>query len=243
MKRLLKQWSGVIILTVILVYIVFRFDSFKPALYSYFGQKMVTDSGFSLPSLTRAHLMVVLYSSLFSVILGIGLGVFSLSKAGKELSVILDKLVYLGQMIPSLAILSFIVTFTGFGPEPAIVALIIFGIFPIYVSTVTGLQSVPESYLEVADSIGMTAFQKYRTVILPMALPIIISGLRTALIINISAATLSFYYGGGGLGILLFSSLKSRNYVHILEGTIVLVLLSLIVDRALKNVEDMLSAK
>lgn len=241
MKKIIKQWMSVFFLIVVFIVFVLNFDKMKPALYDFFGMSMSMDTRHSLPKLTWEHLQVVFYSSFFSVIIGILLGIYSTTEAGKELRGIFEKVTYLGQMIPTIAILTFMVSFTGFGAKPAIVALIIFGILPIYVSTVSGIETIPGDIIEVAEGIGMNTYQKFKNVILPMALPVIISGLRTALIINISAATLSYTVGGGGLGVLLFSSLKSRNNVFILEGTVTICLLAVIVDRVLKNIEEALS--
>lgn len=239
MKKMVKQWIEVIVLIIILALFICNFEVLKPHLYKFFGTSMAGDTKFSLLTLTLEHLEVVFYSSFFAVFIGMALGVFSMTKAGAEFRGIFEKLTYLGQMIPTIAILTFMVSFTGFGSKPAIVALIIFGILPIYVSTVTGIESVPKDILEVADSVGMNAWQRLRMVIFPYALPVIISGLRTALIINISAATLSYQVGGGGLGVLLFSSLKSRNNVFIFEGTVTICLLAIITDRILRNIEEM----
>lgn len=243
MKKYMKQWMDVIILIIVLVLWVEKFEEIKPYLYKFFGINMSLFDKHSLLKLTLEHLEVVLYSSFFAVVIGLALGIFSTTKAGQEFKGIFEKITYLGQMIPTIAILTFMVAFTGFGAKPAIVALVIFGILPIYVSTATGIESIPAEVLEVADSVGMNQWQKLTMVMLPMALPVIISGLRTALIINISAATLSYQVGGGGLGVLLFSSLKSRNNVFILEGTVTICLLAIITDRALKNIEDMLTVK
>ena len=242
MKKMVKQWIEVIVLIIILALFICNFEVLKPHLYKFFGTSMAGDTKFSLLTLTLEHLEVVFYSSFFAVFIGMA-GVFSMTKAGAEFRGIFEKLTYLGQMIPTIAILTFMVSFTGFGSKPAIVALIIFGILPIYVSTVTGIESVPKDILEVADSVGMNVWQRLRMVIFPYALPVIISGLRTALIINISAATLSYQVGGGGLGVLLFSSLKSRNNVFIFEGTVTICLLAIITDRILKNIEEMLVLK
>ena len=139
--------------------------------------------------------------------------------------------------------LTFLVPILGMNEKPGIVALTIMGILPIYIGVVTGIHSVPPDVLEVAGGMGMSGRQTFTSVTLPLALPIIISGIRMSLIINVSAATLAAKVGGGGLGILLLNALRTGKPIQVIEGTIPVCLLALIIDRALKNIEDAFGAK
>ncbi len=142
------------------------------------------------------------------------------------------------QTIPSLAMLGILLSLTGqIGVVPAVTALMLYAILPITRNTTTGLDGVPAGAKEAARAMGMTPPQLLTRVELPLALPVIIAGIRTAAVIGVGIATLSTYIGAGGLGDFIKSGLAMRNNYYILLGTIPAALLALLVDFAIWSIE------
>ncbi len=243
MKQYLKKWLGVILLLVLLVVFCVYFKQLEDLYYRVFGTSVYGNVSYSLPSLTLQHIKIVAISSFFVVVIGIGLGLISSAEWGKEVRGLLEKFNYLGQIIPTIALLTFLAPILGMGTKPAIVALISIGILPIYTGVVTGLENVPRDVIEVARGIGMSKREVLTEISLPLAMPVIVAGLRIALVINISAATLAARIGAGGLGIPIFDAMRTGELSAIVKGTIPICLMAFIVDRTLKNIEDMLSVR
>ncbi|KMT22927.1 ABC transporter permease [Clostridium cylindrosporum] len=238
MNSKLKSWVSVIINSIILLLFTLYFQKYKVYLYDIFGSNIAWDGRYELLELIKQHINIVLISSILAILIGGSLGIICSLKIGKEVKLIFEKWTYTLYMVPSMAILYIMVPLMGTGIKPAIVALTITGIVPIFMAFVSGIENVPHDIKEVSKGIGMSELQCLYKVELPMSIPVIISGLRTSLIINISAATLASNIGGGGLGMLLFSSMKNSNPIAIMEGTIPICLIALIVDRSLKNIEN-----
>lgn len=243
LRTVRTQWVSVIVMLLALVVFINFFKDLKLFLYGFTSVDASWDSKYSLVELMWQHLKIVFIAGTLSVLLGLGFGVFSHTETGKPLLVVLEKIAYLGEMIPSLALLSFMVPVFGYGMKPAILALVIFGVLPILLSTISGLQSIPADILEVAQSLGMQKRKILTRIEIPLALPVIISGLRTSLIICVSSATMASLVGGGGLGILLFLGMKSGNVISMIEGTVPICLLALIIDQTLKNIETLYKGK
>lgn len=236
-----QSWTTVLIYVIVLVLFTLFFQDIKFAIYEKFNISDAWETRYSLTKLIFQHMTIAIFSSFIAIIVGGFFGFFCLSRQGKEFKILFDKISYVGQMIPAIALLNILAPVFGMGPKPAIVALVIFAIMPIYMGVITGVESVPEDLLEVAKGMGMSKKEEFLQVVFPIALPVIIAGLRTALIINVSAATLAAQIGGGGLGILLLNAMKTGKSMTIIEGTIPICLLAIITDKILKNIEDYFS--
>lgn len=141
------------------------------------------------------------------------------------------------QTIPSLALLGFMIPLLGIGTMPAIVALTIYGLLPIMRNTYTGILGVSASVVEAGIGMGMTSLQVLRMIELPMALPVIMAGIRTATVLLIGVATLAALIGAGGLGDLIFRGIAMANSELILAGALPAALLALVFDYVLKKLE------
>ena len=108
------------------------------------------------------------------------------------------------QTIPSLALLGLMIPIFGIGRVPAIIALVVYALLPILRNTYTGIEEVDPSLVEAAKGIGMKPFRRLTKVELPIAMPVIIAGIRTAMVLIIGTATLAALIGAGGLGILFY---------------------------------------
>jgi len=147
------------------------------------------------------------------------------------------------QTIPSLALLAFLLPFMGIGVKPAIIALTVYALLPIVRNTTTGINAVAPDLIEAANGLGFTPRQKLWMVELPLALPIIVAGIRTATSMSIGIATLAAFIGAGGLGDYIYQGLTLNNPRLVLMGAIPAALLALVVDTLIGRLEKKLNKR
>ncbi|MEM8642899.1 MAG: glycine betaine ABC transporter substrate-binding protein [Cyanobacteria bacterium P01_G01_bin.54] len=175
------------------------------------------------------HLFLTGIAVGIAVMVGIPLGILIVNQP--RLRALVFGLAGIVQTIPSLAMLAFLLTLIGkIGVVPAIIALTLYALLPIIQNTVTGLEGVPAAIQEAAQGMGMTRFQKIRWVTIPLALPVILSGVKTAAVISVGIATLSAFIGAGGLGEFINRGLSLVDNRLILLGSIPAALLALAVS-------------
>lgn len=184
---------------------------------------------------TLEHIGLTLLSLLLAALIAIPVGVLisrrhPLSKrfAGSMLA-----LASLLQTIPSIALLGFLIPFMGIGLKPAVFALFLYALLPILRNTYTGISGVDASVREAAVGIGLSDWQLLRKVELPLAMPVIFAGLRTAAVINVGVATLAAYIGAGGLGEFIFGGIALNNGTMIMAGALPAALLAIAFDQGL----------
>ena len=187
------------------------------------------------------HIGITFLSLLLAMLIAIPLGVF-ISRRDKLAPPFLAFAGIL-QTIPSIALLGFLLPVLGIGLKPAIFALFLYAILPILRNTYTGISEVSESVLEAATGMGMTPNQILRQVELPLALPIIFAGIRTATVINVGIATLAAYIGAGGLGEFIFGGIALNNSTMIMAGAIPAALLAIVLDQLLARLQKVPSQK
>lgn len=226
-----------VVLAIILGIIVIYSKGFETILYKYFSSKTTQGSRTLLLVYFIEHIWMVLLSSIIAVTLGIILGVFVTTKYGHEFKEILLKSVSLGQAFPSPALLALTVPILGYGIKGALIALVVYALMPIVYNVVIGIEEVPKDIVDAAKGMGMTETEIYIKVKIPLALNVILGGIRTALVINISAATLAAAVGAGGLGVLVVNGVRTFDMVLILEGAIPVTLLAIIVELVLKEIQ------
>lgn len=141
------------------------------------------------------------------------------------------------QTIPSLALLALMIPIFGIGKLPSIVALFIYSLLPILRNTYIGMSKVNRNLIDAAKGMGMTPMQSILKVEIPMAMPIIMSGIRLSTIYVISWSTLASYIGAGGLGDFIFNGLNLYNPSLIIAGTIPVTLLAILSDYLLGKLE------
>lgn len=147
------------------------------------------------------------------------------------------------QTIPSLALLAMMIPFFGIGKLPAILALFVYSLLPILRNTYIGLDNVDPVLKDSAKGMGMEPIQSIFQVELPLAMPVIMTGIRLSAIYVIAWATLASYIGAGGLGDLIFSGLSLFQPELIIGGTIPVILLSLVSDYLLGLLEKHMTPK
>ena len=144
------------------------------------------------------------------------------------------------QTIPSLALLGFLVPFLGIGFTPAVFALFLYSLLPLVRNTFEGIKSIDEKYIEVSKGIGLTPWQVLTKVEIPLALPIIIAGLKTASVIVVGTATLAALVGAGGLGDPIFRGVATVNSNLIFLGAIPSAGLAILMDKLISLLEGVL---
>lgn len=191
--------------------------------------------GGQLISKTIEHFYISIIALLIAIVVAVPLGIL-LSKTTRTANVVLTIAGVL-QTIPTLAVLAIMIPIFGVGKTPAIVALFIYVLLPILNNTVLGVKNIDKNVIQAGQSMGMTKMQLMKDVELPLALPLIISGIRLSSVYVISWATLASYVGAGGLGDLVFNGLNLYQPPMIISAAILVTLLALIVDFLLSLVE------
>ena len=181
------------------------------------------------------HLQLTFISLFLATFIAIPLGI--LLTRYKKWSEPIIGITAIFQTVPSLALLGFMIPLLGIGTTPAIVALTIYGLLPILRNTYTGIVGVNSATVEAGTGMGMTSLQVLWMVELPMALSIIMAGVRTATVLIIGVATLAALIGAGGLGDLIYRGIAMSNSPLILAGALPAALLSIFFDFSLKYLE------
>lgn len=195
----------------------------------------------SFLALALAHFSLVGISSLVAVIIGMGAGIVVTRSWGTEFRPLVETIAAVGQTFPPVAVLAIAVPVMGFGPQPAIIALILYGVLPILQATLAGLGGISASVLDVASGMGMSSGQRLRKVQLPLAAPVILAGIRTSVIINIGAATIASTVGANTLGTPIIIGLSGFNTAYVIQGALLVALAAIIVDRGFERVAQHLT--
>lgn len=184
----------------------------------------------SFVALMGAHIGLVAVSSAVSVLLGWAAGIFATRAAGLAFRPLIETVVAMGQTVPPVAVLAVAAPLIGFGETPALIALAIYGLLPVVQQTLAGLSSVPAGALEAANGLGMAPLQRLWRVEWPLAWPVILSGVRTSVIINIGTAAIASTVGAKTLGSPIIIGLSGFNTAYVLQGAVLVGLLAVVVD-------------
>jgi len=190
-----------------------------------------------LATQTLEHIGLTFISLFFAVLIGLPLGILIARK--QKLSGTVLGIAGVLQTIPSIALLGFMIPLLGIGPKPAIVALLLYALLPIIRNTYTGITGVDAAVKEAATAMGMSRSQILFKVELPLAMPVILAGIRTATVITVGVATLASYIAAGGLGEFIFGGISLNNTNMILAGAIPAALLAIIFDFLLSRVQKL----
>ncbi|MDZ9996382.1 glycine betaine ABC transporter permease YehW [Escherichia coli] len=195
----------------------------------------------SFAALALAHFWLVGISSLFAVIIGTGAGIAVTRPWGAEFRPLVETIAAVGQTFPPVAVLAIAVPVIGFGLQPAIIALILYGVLPVLQATLAGLGAIDASVTEVAKGMGMSRGQRLRKVELPLAAPVILAGVRTSVIINIGTATIASTVGASTLGTPIIIGLSGFNTAYVIQGALLVALAAIIADRLFERLVQALS--
>jgi osmoprotectant transport system permease protein len=195
----------------------------------------------SLAARALEHLGLVGLSLVLGVLVAVPMGLLLERRRGSAEGVIRG--VGVIQTIPSIALLAFMIPLLGVGPKPAIAALFLYALFPIVRNTYTGVRDADPVAAESAKALGMTPRQVLLQVRLPLAVPVLLAGVRTSAVINVGTATLAAFIGAGGLGQPIVAGLQLNDSAIVLSGAVPAALLALAVDGGLGLVEKLVRPK
>lgn len=198
-------------------------------------KEFLQEYGGELIQKTGEHFFISIVALLIAIIVAVPIGIL-LAKTKKAASIVLTTAGVL-QTIPTLAVLAIMIPIFGVGKTPAIIALFVYILLPILNNTVLGVQNINLDVRQAAISMGMTKLQLMKDVEMPLALPLILSGIRLSSVYVISWATLASYVGAGGLGDFVFNGLNLYNPIMIVSAAVLVTALALIVDYVLRAVE------
>jgi osmoprotectant transport system permease protein len=190
--------------------------------------------------LTMAHLGTVFSAALASALVAVLLGVLVTRPFGVEFLPLSRSLVSIGQTFPPVAVLAIAVPLVGFGEKPTLIALFLYGLLPIFENTLTGLTQVSPLTLDAAKGMGMGPARRLYEVELPLALPVILAGIRLSVVINLGTATIGSTVAAKGLGEVIIAGLQSNNTAFILQGGLVVALLAVLIHDGLMMIERLL---
>lgn len=207
------------------------------ALYLYVASKdldTIEARSLNLPRLTRAvweHVQLTAVSTVLTLIIAVPLGILLTRAWAHRVQPYLIAVLTLGQAIPTIAILVLLaVGFMFLGFNAAITGLVIYAIVPVLLNTMVGLEQVDASVLEAGKGMGMSRWTVLRKLELPLAVPVILAGVRTALVINVGTATLVTYINAGGLGDIIVAGLSTNRFPVQLVGAVLTAVLALTID-------------
>lgn len=182
------------------------------------------------------HFLMSIYGVLFAAIIGVPLGFYIANR--KNLSSVVRNITSIIQTIPSLAMLSILMFAFGLGPNTVVVTVMLYSLMPIINNTYSGVRSVDKNVLDVAKGMGMTPWQILYKIKLPLALSVIIGGIRNALVIAIGITAIGTFIGAGGLGDIISRGVNVSNGGAIIwAGALPTALMAIIVDLVLGQIE------
>jgi osmoprotectant transport system permease protein len=206
------------------------------------GAPPIYDEG-NLLMLALSHLATVCCAAAASTVVAVGLGILVTRASGAEFLPLSRALVNIGQTFPPVAVLALAVPLVGFGEKPTLIALFAYGLLPIFENTIVGLQTCPPTVLDAASGMGMSARQRLLSVELPLAMPLILEGVRLSLVINVGTATLGSTVAAKGLGEVIIAGLLSNNTAFVLQGGVATGVMAILLYDAMTLLERRVGRK
>ncbi|RCS25145.1 ABC transporter permease [Phyllobacterium salinisoli] len=228
----------------LLIAFLLRPDWFEPVL------KPLTDNNApvvynqgSLLMLTFQHLQIVFIATLAATIVALALAVLVTRPIGAEFLPLSRSLVNIGQTFPPVAVLALAVPAIGFGEKPTLIALFLYGLLPIFENALTGLTNLPHAVVEAARGVGMNERQRLLKVELPLALPVILAGIRLSVVISLATATIGSTVAAKTLGEVIIAGLISNNLAFVLQGGLIVGILAVLIYDGLSAIERVLARR
>ncbi|PYE89170.1 ABC transporter permease [Phyllobacterium leguminum] len=197
----------------------------------------------SLLMLTLEHLGIVLAATLAAIFVALALAILVTRPIGAEFLPLSRSLVNVGQTFPPVAVLALAVPAIGFGAKPTLIALFLYGLLPIFENALTGLTNLPGTVMEAAKGMGMNERQRLFKVELPLALPVILAGIRLSVVISLSTATIGSTVAAKTLGEVIIAGLISNNLAFILQGGLIVGVLAVLIYDGLSAIERRLARR
>jgi osmoprotectant transport system permease protein len=189
------------------------------------------------------HLQLTLVSTVIVILIAVPLGVLLTRRRARHLTPGVLGVANVGQAVPSIGILVLLAVTFGIGFDKAIYALVLYAVLPILRNTMVGVRQVDEALIEAARGMGLSSRQVLARVELPLAVPVMLAGIRTALVINVGSAALGTFVGAGGLGWLINQGNIHNRTPVLLTGSVLTAVVALALDWLAGIVEDVLRPK
>lgn len=197
----------------------------------------------SLFWLTILHLRTVFVATAAAAAIAVSLAILVTRKAGAEFLPLSRSLVNIGQTFPPVAVLALAVPIFGFGEKPTLIALFLYGLLPIFENALTGLTTLPPTVMEAARGAGMTERQRLFSIELPLALPVILTGIRLSVVISLATATIGSTVAAKTLGEVIIAGLQSNNLAFVLQGGLIVAALAVLIHDGLQAFERFLAGR
>lgn len=232
--RLVARWGEIGILLAALTWLLVDSQGYERLLRLIAGSDgSVLYPAAPLLQLFYEQVYLVITSSAIALFIGALLGLIALSRVGSAYRDLIVNMANLAQAIPTVAVIMLAVPLTGYGAEPVIIGLVLYSILPITLNIIVGIESVPADITDAAKGMGLRPYQTRLLIELPIALPVIMGGIKNMLVINVSAATVGAVVSAGGFGQAILAGFGQYNTAYIIEGALPIVLMALLVDRIL----------
>jgi osmoprotectant transport system permease protein len=188
-------------------------------------------------SLTLSHLALVGLAVIASTVVALVLAVLVTRPAGREFLPLARTITSVGQTFPPVAVLALAVPIMGFGAGPTLVALFLYGLLPVFENTLAGLTTQPANVAEAARGMGLTHRQRLWQVDLPLALPVILGGMRLTAVISLGTATIGSTVAARTLGEVIIAGLLSSNTAFVLQGGLVVGIIAVLIHEGFQALE------
>jgi osmoprotectant transport system permease protein len=179
----------------------------------------------------------------FAIAVGIFLSIVITREGHEKMGQVILSITGASQAVPSVAVIALVFLFIGIGMKPALVALVIYSLVPIVFNATSGILSVDPGVLEAAKGMGLTKSQRLWHIKIPLAMPVIMSGIRSSATINIGTVTVAAVIGAGGLGDIIYTGLKLNRPEMIFIGAGLAAIIAILVDTVLMYVERKVTPK
>ncbi|MGW1712384.1 ABC transporter permease [Streptomyces sp. NPDC002156] len=214
---------GVLVLVLLATWLWFRQADLDP----------ISENALSNGQVSKAlwqHIELTAISTFFVLVIAIPLGILLTRRAFRRATPVVMTVANMGQATPAIGLLALLVIWLGIGRKSALIGIVAYAVLPVLSNTIAGLKANDPTLLEAARGIGMSSSWVLARVELPLAVPLILAGVRTALVLNVGTATLATFGGGGGLGVLITTGITNQRMPVLMLGSILTVVLALLVD-------------
>ena len=197
----------------------------------------------SLLSLSLSHLGLVALASVAATLVAVTLAIFVTRPVGASFLPLSRTITNIGQTFPPVAVLALAVPALGFGAGPTLVALFLYGLLPIFENAITALTTLPPATMEAARGMGLNRWQRLWRVELPLALPVILTGIRLSVVIALGTATIGSTVAARTLGEVIIAGLLTNNTAYVLQGGLIVGLVAVLIYDAMAQLERYLSRR
>jgi osmoprotectant transport system permease protein len=193
--------------------------------------------------LSLQHFWLFIISLIIAIIVGVTLSIIATEEGREKVGKVIISITGAAQAVPSIAVIALVFIYVGIGATPTIISLVIYSLVPIVFNATSGILSVPKNIIEAGKGMGFTRNQILWKIKIPIAIPVIMGGIRSAATIIIGTAVVASVIGGGGLGDLIFIGLKLNKPEALFAGAFSSALMAIIIDIILARVEKTITPK